>query len=70
MLRGRFHWNQRRRRASRKRRNCSQEATSRAPQYAPAYAGLADVYLSQYDYGLAVVGGVDGAGACGGHQGA
>jgi TolB-like protein/Flp pilus assembly protein TadD len=52
VLRGRFHWNQRSPEGFAKAAELLQEATRRAPQYAPAYAGLADVYLSQYDYGL------------------
>ena len=52
VLRGRFHWNQRSPEGLAKAAELLQEATRRAPQYAPAYAGLADVYLSQYDYGL------------------
>ena len=52
VLRGRFHWNQRSPEGFAKAAELLQEATRRAPQYAPAYAALADVYLSQYDYGL------------------
>jgi Flp pilus assembly protein TadD len=52
VLRGRFHWNQRSPEGFGKAAELLQEATRRAPQYAPAYSALADVYLSQYDYGL------------------
>ncbi|HEX9773391.1 MAG TPA: tetratricopeptide repeat protein [Steroidobacteraceae bacterium] len=52
VLRGRFHWNQRSPEGFAKAAELLQEATRRASDYAPAYAGLADVYLSQYDYGL------------------
>jgi Flp pilus assembly protein TadD len=53
VLRGRFHWNQRTPEGLAQAASLLQEATRRAPQYAPAYSGLADVYLSQFDYGLA-----------------
>ncbi len=52
VLRGRFHWNQRSPEGFAKAAELLQEATRRDPEYAPAYTGLADVYLSQYDYGL------------------
>jgi tetratricopeptide (TPR) repeat protein len=52
VLRGRFYWNQRSPEGFAKAAELLQEATRRAPDYAPAFAGLADVYLSQYDYGL------------------
>ena len=52
MLRGRYHWNQRSPDGFAKAAELFQEATRRAPQYAPAYSGLADVYLSQFDYGM------------------
>ncbi len=52
VLRGRFHWNERSPEGLAKAAELLQEATRRAPQYAPAFAALADVYLSQYDYGL------------------
>ena len=52
VLRGRFHWNQRTPEGFAKAAGLLQEATRLAPQYAPAYSALADVYLSQYDYGL------------------
>ena len=52
VLRGRFHWNERSPEGLAKAAELLQEATRRAPQYAPAFSALADVYLSQYDYGL------------------
>ena len=52
VLRGRFHWNQRSPEGLAKAAELLQEATRRAPQYAPAFSALADVYLSQYDYGV------------------
>jgi TolB-like protein/Flp pilus assembly protein TadD len=52
VLRGRYHWNQRTPEGFTKAAELFQEATRRAPQYAPAWSGLADVYLSQFDYGL------------------
>ena len=52
VLRGRFHWNQRSPEGLAKAAVLLEDATRRAPEYAPAYAGLADVYLTQYDYGL------------------
>ena len=52
VLRGRFHWNERSPEGLAKAADLLQEATRRAPQYAPAFSALADVYLTQYDYGL------------------
>jgi TolB-like protein/tetratricopeptide (TPR) repeat protein len=52
VLRGRFFWNQRTPEGFGRAAELLQEATRRAPEYAPAYSALADVYLSQYDYGL------------------
>jgi serine/threonine-protein kinase len=52
VLRGRYYWNQRSPEGFAKAAELLQEATRRAPQYAPAYSALADVYLSQFDYGL------------------
>ncbi len=52
VLRGRFFWNQRTPEGFAKAAEQLQEVTRRAPEYAPAYSALADVYLSQYDYGL------------------
>ncbi len=52
MLRGRYHWNQRNPEAFAKAAELFNEAVTKYPDYGPAYAGLADVYLSQFDYGL------------------
>ena len=52
VLRGRFFWNQRTPEGFVRAGELLQEAARLAPQYAPAYSALADVYLSQYDYGL------------------
>ena len=52
VLRGRFQWNQRSPEGLAKAAVLLEDATRRAPEYAPAFAGLADVYLTQYDYGL------------------
>jgi adenylate cyclase len=52
VLRGRFHWNKRSPDALAEAAELFHEATQRDPEYAPAYAGLADTYLSQYDYGM------------------
>lgn len=51
-LRGRYHWNQRSEEGLTKAIELFQEATRRDPDYAEAYAGLADAYLSRFDYGL------------------
>jgi adenylate cyclase len=50
VLRGRYQWNQRSEEGLTKAEELFREATRRDPAYAPAYAGLADTYLSQYDY--------------------
>jgi len=52
VLRGRFHWNQRTPDGLARAAELFHEATQRDPSYAPGYAGLADTYLSQYDYGM------------------
>ncbi len=52
MLRGRYHWNQRNEDSFAKALELFDEAVTKYPDYGPAYAGLADVYLSQFDYGL------------------
>jgi serine/threonine-protein kinase len=52
VLRGRYYWNQRSPDGFAKAAELLREATRRAPQYAPAFSALADVYLSQFDYGL------------------
>ncbi len=51
-LRGRYHWNQRSDEGIARAVELFREATRRDIAYAPAYAGLADAYLSQFDYGL------------------
>jgi eukaryotic-like serine/threonine-protein kinase len=52
VLRGRYHWNQRSSEGMTQAVELFREATRRDSAYAPAYAGLADAYLSQFDYGL------------------
>lgn len=52
MLRGRYHWNQRTPDGFNKAIQLFSQAVDEHPNYGPAYAGLADVYLSQFDYGL------------------
>jgi adenylate cyclase len=52
MLRGRYYWNQRTPDGFAKAVSAFQEVTRRDPTNARAYAGLADAYLSQFDYGL------------------
>lgn len=51
-LRGRYYWNQRTEEGFTKAIELFREAIQRDPKYAPAYAGLADTYLSEFDYGL------------------
>jgi len=51
-LRGRYHWNKRTKEGFGKAREHFEEAIRLDPGYAPAYSGLADVYLSLYDYEL------------------
>ncbi|MGH8222988.1 MAG: tetratricopeptide repeat protein, partial [Woeseiaceae bacterium] len=52
MLRGRYHWNQRSESGLTKAVGIFQQAIELDPGYGPAYAGLADAYVSQFDYGL------------------
>jgi adenylate cyclase len=52
MLRGRYHWNQRTPEGFTRAIELFSQAVDEHPNYGPAYAGLADVYLSQFDYGL------------------
>jgi Flp pilus assembly protein TadD len=52
MLRGRYHWNQRTPEGFALAEEYFNKAIADYPDYGPAYAGLADVYLSQFDYGL------------------
>ena len=51
-LRGRFHWNRRTEDGARKALECFERAIALDPEYARAYAGLADAYdtLGSYDY--------------------
>jgi len=51
VLRARYHWNQRTEEGLNKAAELFQEAIRRDPEYAPAYAGLADSYLTRFDYG-------------------
>jgi TolB-like protein/Tfp pilus assembly protein PilF len=51
-LRGRFYWNQRTPESLRKGLEYFHQAIERDADYAQAYAGVADTYLSLYDYGL------------------
>ena len=52
MLRGRYHWNQRSETGLEKAAEIFEQATIMDPNYGPAFAGLADVYISKFDYGL------------------
>ena len=52
VLRGRFQWNQRSEEGLKKAEELFREATHRDTGYASAFTGLADTYLSQYDYGM------------------
>ena len=52
MLRGRYHWNQRSETGLEKAAEIFEQATVLDPNYGPAFAGLADVYISKFDYGL------------------
>ncbi len=52
MLRGRHHWNQRSETGLALAADIFQQATIMGPLYGPAFAGLADVYISKFDYGL------------------
>jgi serine/threonine-protein kinase len=53
VLRGRFQWNKRSAEGIAKAAELFQEAVRRDPSYAPGHAGLADVALTRFDYGLA-----------------
>ncbi len=44
-LKGRYHWNSRTRESLEKSLGFFEEAIARDPEYAPAYAGLADAYI-------------------------
>jgi TolB-like protein/Tfp pilus assembly protein PilF len=49
-LKGRYFWKRRSREALEKSARCFMAAIESDPDYAPAYAGLADVHLTQLDY--------------------
>jgi len=49
--RGRFFWNQRTPEGLKQARKYFEEATSLDPEYAQAWSGLADTFVSLYDYG-------------------
>ncbi len=51
-LQGRYFWNQRTPEGFQKALEMFQAAIKKDPHYAPAYCGLADTYLLQYDYRL------------------
>ena len=51
-LRGRFQWNKRSKDGFFKAIDLFTQAVARDPQYAAAHAGLADTYLTLFDYGL------------------
>lgn len=52
-LKGRFHWNKRSGEGFARAREYFEAALSRDPEYAPAYSGLADYYMSVAAWGLA-----------------
>ncbi len=51
-LKGRYHWNTRTEEGIQKSIGYYEDAIKRDSNYAAAYAGLADTYLTLYDYGL------------------
>ncbi len=51
-LKGRYHWNKRTDEGFKLATNFFQEATDKDPNYALAYAGLADCYTLRSDYGF------------------
>lgn len=51
-LRGRFHWNQRTLDGFTKAQGLFEQAIALDPKFAQAFAGLADVHLGFYDYGI------------------
>jgi TolB-like protein/DNA-binding winged helix-turn-helix (wHTH) protein/Tfp pilus assembly protein PilF len=52
-LKGRYHWNKRSRDGLRKAEQYFQEAIQKDPNYAPAYAGLADTYILFANFNIA-----------------
>ncbi len=55
-LKGRYHWNKRSADGLRKAERYFQEAIEKDPNYAPAYAGLADTYILFANFNLAAPG--------------
>ena len=51
-LRGRYQWNKRTEEGFRSAIELFTQAIERDPQYAAAHAGLSDIYLNLFDYGL------------------
>jgi serine/threonine protein kinase len=51
-LKGRFHWNKRTKESLEKSLGFFQQAIASDPEYAPAYAGLADAYIVLSDLGF------------------
>ncbi|MGH9370213.1 MAG: hypothetical protein ACRD15_01635 [Vicinamibacterales bacterium] len=51
-VRGRYFWNKRTAEDLNKAISYFEQATAKDPRYAPAYSGLADSYVSLYDYGF------------------
>ena len=49
-MKGRYFWNQRSDEGLKKALTFFQQATDKDPTFAPAYSGIADVYLTLYDY--------------------
>ncbi|HYQ89346.1 MAG TPA: protein kinase, partial [Candidatus Binatia bacterium] len=52
-LKGRYHWERRSEESLKKAQHFFQEAIDRDPAYAPAYAGLADYYITLGNFNLA-----------------
>ncbi len=52
-LKGRYHWEKRSEEGLKKAQHFFQEAIDRDPAYAPAYAGLADYYITLGNFNLA-----------------
>jgi len=55
-LKGRYHWNKRSKDGLRKAEQYFQEAIQKDPNYAPAYAGLADTYILFANFNIAAPG--------------